>query len=130
MMGVKAEKTKLSAAEQQSAKVIKTVTWPESGLTGKGGYYSIADRQNNAFALVNAMQKAGGQVFLQHAAGQSPQWIFAAHAQLAANAEKLHLALAAISDLPKGAAPLKAVRVALYKPYVASMDEGWTRFVL
>jgi hypothetical protein len=130
MMGVTAEKTKLSTAEQQSAKVIRTVVWPQSGLTGKGGYYSIADRQNNVFALVNAMQKAGGQVFLQHSSGQPPQWIFAAHAQLAANAEKLHLALAAIPDLPKGSSPLKAVRVALYKPYVASMDEGWTRFVL
>jgi hypothetical protein len=130
MMGVKAEKTKLSAADQQSSKVIKSPVWPESGLTSKGGYYSIADRQNNVFALVNAMQKAGGQVFLQHSSGQPPQWIFAAHAQLAANAEKLHLALAAIPSLPKGSSPLKAVRVALYKPYVASMDEGWTRFVL
>lgn len=130
MMGVKAEKTKLSPAEQQSAKVIKTVAWPESGLSGKGAYYSIADHQNNAFALVNAMQKAGGQVFLQRAAGPLPQLIFAAHPQLTANAEKFHLALTAVSDLPKGAAPLKSVRVALYKPYIASMDEGWTRFVL
>ena len=130
MMGVKVEKTKLSPADQQSTKVIKTAAWPESGLTGKGGYYSIADHQNNAFALVNAMQKAGAQVFLQNAAGQQPQLIFAAHPQLAANAEKLHLALSAMSDLPKGAVPLKAVRVALYKPFVASMDEGWTRFIL
>ena len=103
MMGVKVEKTKLSPADQQSTKVIKTAAWPESGLTGKGGYYSIADHQNNAFALVNAMQKTGAQVFLQNAAGQQPQLIFAAHPQLAANAEKLHLALSAMSDLPKGA---------------------------
>ncbi len=26
--------------------------------------------------------------------------------------------------------PLKAVRVGVYKPYVASIDEGWTRFIL
>jgi hypothetical protein len=130
MMGVKAEKIKLSSAEQQSSKIIKAASWPESGLTGKGSYYSIADHQNNAFALINAMQKAGAQVFLQRNPGQQPQLIFAAHAQLAANAEKLHLALSALPDLPKGAVPLKAVRVGLYKPYVASIDEGWTRFVL
>jgi hypothetical protein len=130
MMGVKAKKVKVSPADQQSAKLLKTATWPESGLTGKGSYYALADHQNNAFALVNAMQKAGGQVFLQHAAGQQPQWIFAAHQQLAANADKLHLALSALTDLPKDAVPLKAVRVALYKPYIASMDEGWTRFIL
>jgi Zinc carboxypeptidase len=130
MMGVKAEKTKLSAAEQQSAKIIKTAAWPTSGLTGKGDYYSIADHQNNAFALLNTMQKAGAQAFLQHTAGQQPQLIFAAHAQLAAKAESLHLTLSALPDLPKSAVPLKAVRVALYKPYIPSMDEGWTRFIL
>jgi hypothetical protein len=30
----------------------------------------------------------------------------------------------------EGAKPLKAARVGLYRPWVASMDEGWTRWVL
>jgi hypothetical protein len=130
MMGVNAEKVKLSTADRQSAKATKTATWPASGLTGKGSYYAIADHQNNAFALINAMQKAGAQVFFSRVEGQQPEWIFAAHSDLAANAEKLHLSLAALPDLPKNATPLKAIRVGLYKPYVASIDEGWTRFIL
>jgi len=132
MMGVEAKKVKLSSDEQQSAKQIKTVVWPPSGLSGKGGYYSVSDHQNNVFALANAMQKAGAQVFIAHASGQSqaPTIIFAAHTQLAGNAEKLHIHLDAVSDLPKGATPLKPVRVAIYKSYVPSLDEGWTRFVL
>jgi hypothetical protein len=129
MMGVKAEKVKLGAAHQYD-KTIKTVPWPRAGLSGKGSYYYANDNQNSAFALINTMQKAGGQVFLQRTAGQAPRLIFAAHPQLAASAEKLHVALDALPELPKGAAPLKALRVGLYKSYVASIDEGWTRFIL
>ena len=36
----------------------------------------------------------------------------------------------AVDVLPDAAEPLSAPRVGLYKPWRASMDEGWTRFVL
>ena len=36
----------------------------------------------------------------------------------------------ALSALPSGLEKLRAPRVALYKPWAASMDEGWTRWVL
>ena len=130
MMGVRVEKVKLSAQEQQSAATIKTVTWPSGGLTGSGSYYSVPDTQNNVATLINAMQKAGGAVYISKLPSQAPLTIFAANPQLADNAAKLHLRLDAISALPQGAAQLKPVRVAIYKPYISSIDEGWTRFVL
>ena len=130
MMGVKAERTRLSQNEAAAATAIKEVPWPSGGFAGNSKYYSIADHQNNAFALANAMQKAGGQVFVVRDNNRAPMMIFAANAQLAANAEKLHLRLQALSDLPSNAVALKSVRVGLYKPYIASMDEGWTRFLL
>ena len=130
MMGVKAENTRLSSEAQHAATPIKNVSWPTGVLNGQSSYYTIADRQNNVFALINAMQKAGGSVFISKTAGQEPAIIFAAHPQLAANAEKLHLRLQAAAVAAQGTKPLKPVRIALYKPYVASIDEGWTRFVL
>jgi hypothetical protein len=130
MMGVRVEKVKLSAQEQQSAATIKTVTWPSGGLAGNGTYYSVPDTQNNVSALINAMQKAGGAVYISKAPNHTPSAIFAANPQLAGNAAKLHLHLEAISALPQGATQLKSVRVAIYKPYISSIDEGWTRFVL
>lgn len=36
----------------------------------------------------------------------------------------------AVSAIPAGLEGLRAPRVAVYKPWTASMDEGWTRFVL
>jgi hypothetical protein len=35
-----------------------------------------------------------------------------------------------VGSIPAAAEPLRAPRVGLYKPWLASMDEGWTRFVL
>ena len=130
MMGVRAEKAKLSSQEQQAATPIKSVTWPAGGLSGNASFYSVSDTQNNIFSLINAMQKAGGNAYVAKTPEQPPLVIFAAHPQLAVNAEKFHLRLGARQQLPQGATQLKSVRVGLYKPYAASIDEGWTRFVL
>jgi hypothetical protein len=134
MMGVQAEKVKLPPA-LQFQKGINAVPWPRSGLAGKSGYYFTNDNQNNAFALINAMQKAGGQVFLlrepgPYDIGSYTRLIFAAHPLLAANAEKHRVQLDTLPDKPKGAVLLKSLRIGLYKSYIPSIDEGWTRFVL
>jgi hypothetical protein len=130
MMGVRAERVKLPTQEQQAATAIKSVAWPAGGLSGSGSFYSISDTQNNVFSLINAMQKAGGNAYLAKGPNHTPLVVFASHPQLAANAEKFHLRLEARQQLPQGATQLKPVRIGLYKPYVASIDEGWTRFVL
>jgi hypothetical protein len=130
MMGVKAEKVKLSPDEQKSANLIQQVAWPQGGLEGKAAYYSVSDDKNNVAALINAMQKAGGDVFVSKTGTGAPLAIFAANPQLAANAEKLHLRLQSLTALPAGAVWLKPLRIALYKSYVPSLDEGWTRFLL
>ncbi len=156
MMGVKVEKVRLTKAEQETTRVPKvTIGDVESGLAGAGSYYALPLRQNMAFSLINSMQKAGKKVFVIRTEGKTPEVIFpdppqdpsasqgtnwgeiisgnkilAAHSQLAVKVLERQLALHAVSDLPKGATPLKPVRIALYKSYIPSMDEGWTRFIL
>jgi hypothetical protein len=156
MMGVKVEKISLSKAEQDAARVPKvTIGDVENGLSGDGSYYALPLQQNMAFSLINSMQKEGKKVFVIRTEGKTPEVIFpdppqapsasqgtlwgeiisgnkilAAHSLFAVKVLERQLALHAVSDLPKGATPLKPVRVGLYKSYVPSMDEGWTRFVL
>lgn len=130
MMGVKAEKISLPADEQKSATLLREAPWPKGSLEGNGPYYSIHDDKNNVARLINAMLKAGSQVLIARTANQPPLVIFAAHAQLAANAEQFHLRLQGLSALPAGATQIKPLRIALYKSYIPSMDEGWTRFLL
>src|SRR5215510_12337897 len=102
MMGLQAEKVSLAEDEQQSATLLTQAPWPQGGLEGKGPYYSTGNNKNNLTALINAMQKAGAQVFLlgSQKEGMPSMAIFAAHPQLAANAEKLHLRLYTLSELP------------------------------
>jgi hypothetical protein len=136
MMGVQAERTRIEAGESLNAKPLKTVPWPFGGLADRTfPYHFTAVRGNNIFSLVNAMQKEGGEVFYARANSMAgpiaaPVLLFANHPKLASEAAKLHLQLqSSAGHLPKST-PLKPVRIGLYKSYIPSMDEGWTRFVL
>ncbi|TFG38331.1 MAG: hypothetical protein E4H44_04055 [Candidatus Aminicenantes bacterium] len=61
--------------------------------------------------------------------------IFIAHTQvdraaLAALADELTLPTVEVAEAPKSTRAIRAQRIGLFKPWVASMDEGWTRWVL
>ena len=132
LMGVNAERVKISSADHKAATVITSTPWPDGGIGSTASYYAIADHQNNVFALINAAQVAGAKVSIAKSskAGEAPTILIAAYPQLSADAQKFHLRLEARSELPAGATPLKSARVAIYKSYNAAIDEGWTRFVL
>jgi hypothetical protein len=150
MMGVKAERVRLTQSEQSAVQRLQEVSGiGMGGLDGNGKYYAVALQQNEVFNLANSMLKAGKQVFISRKPNETPtiivsdppgegrvvpastqDRIMSAHPLLGSFAGKSGLHLHAINDLPKDAVPLKPVRVGLYKPYIASLDEGWTRFVL
>jgi len=132
MMGVKAEKVRLAAGDDLASTVMKDAPWPSGGLADKTFKYHFAGaRGNNVFALVNAMQKEGGQVFAAKLGPvHAPVFVFGAHPQLEANARKLHVQLQSTAALPEGTTQLKPLRIGLYKSYIPAIDEGWTRFVL
>ncbi|HKD81506.1 MAG TPA: M14 metallopeptidase family protein [Candidatus Angelobacter sp.] len=151
MMGVKTEKVRLTQQEQSSSTIIKNTGGDAAGaLVGAGKYYEIPLQQNRIFEIINTAPGLQQQVFLVKKPNETPMVIFSdprgdarlakvasetdktttAHATLERVANKFHLQFHAISAVPKDAVPLKPVRVGLYKSYIPSMDEGWTRFVL
>jgi hypothetical protein len=103
-----------------------------------GAAYALAPGGPENAKLVNAALRAGGSVRVGRAqlSAGGRQWpagtVFmdAPAAKAAAAKAVPGVALAAIDSVPAAADALSAPRVGLYKPWLVSMDEGWTRFVL
>ena len=130
MMGVTAERATLPAA---------LAPWKPvpSQLPTDGPAFALAPGSPEAARLVNAGLR-GGAVRIARAtvSAGGREWpagtVFLDRAAARAAAAKAvpGQSWTAVPSAPAAAEPLRAPRVGLYKPWAASMDEGWTRFVL
>jgi hypothetical protein len=90
------------------------------------------------FVAINRLLARGAAVYwLRQPTGGRPAgdvWVFAdaaASALIPALATELHLPMRALDVPPRGPAlAVKPARIGLFQPWVASMDEGWTRYLL
>jgi hypothetical protein len=139
LMGVDVTKGTVPAAEAAAAKPIGDSDWPEGKLDGDGATYALGRNSNNAFRVVNAILASGGRVSVATQSFQGSDgvsfpagtFIIPKSADLAGLASRYHVTLTALPrNNPTAVATQRPVRVGLYKPWNASMDEGWTRFVL
>lgn len=138
LMGVDANKVSISASDASRARPIADTDWPQGGLSGDGPVFAVSHKSNYAIRFVNAVLKDKGVVSIAREAFDSGKTNYAAgtflvdkREGLAALAQKYHVRLEALSSRPKiSATAMREVRVGLYKPWLASMDEGWTRWVL
>jgi hypothetical protein len=128
MMGVTVEHGALPSGTQPW-------TPGKDGGVAPGGSSALAPGVETARAL-NAALRSGGKVSMLAAAAEKSTWpagtafLDATAAAAAAKVLPPGVALASGATVPSGAQPLTAPRVGLYKPWSASMDEGWTRFLL
>ncbi len=138
LMGVDVSRTTLAPAERKGIRPVADNDWPAGGLEGTGAIYAVSHQENNVTRLINDVLKAGGIVSVTKEAFTAKGTTFPVGTVLFAPAGKLadlasanHIRLTALAEVPKVAtSKLKAVRVGLYKPWAASMDEGWTRWLL
>jgi len=139
-MGVKVARVdtplKASLIEIQKADL------PGAVAAGSGGSYLISPKMNNSFTGVNRILKKGGEVTRAREAfsvgGKSwPAGTFVVRGSsvgrefLAGLAKDLSLEIG-VGDPAASAnmVRIKSPRIALYKPWRASADEGWTRWIL
>jgi hypothetical protein len=106
--------------------------WPRTDFTVENPAGALvpagADRVHT---LINRLLAAGHDV--ERVAATGDVWISADELDrgaLAALADELDLPTDERTAPPPGLRSIRARRIGLFKPWVASMDEGWTRWVL
>jgi hypothetical protein len=131
MMGVSVEETTLPAG---------LPAWSAPSLQlAEGATALLPGRPETARAVNAALRATGGKVRIARvpATAGGREWpagtvfLDATAAKAAAQAAAPGTEPAPIPQIPsKGTDTLTAPRVGIYKPWLASIDEGWTRFVL
>ena len=108
----------------------------------KPSYWLIEGRGNGAALAVNRLVAAGAAPSWTTTGTEAPAFRYApgslvvpyvksAEAAVAAIARELGLRADGMKGrVPQNLQPIGRARVALYKPWTASIDEGWTRFLL
>jgi hypothetical protein len=130
MMGVSAERAPLPAA---------LVAWKAvaAPLPLDGAAFALAPGSPESARLVNAGLRGGAvRVARTVVSAGGREWpagtffLDGAAAKAAAGKAQPGQSWTVVGALPPDAEPLRPPRVGIYKPWTASMDEGWTRFVL
>ncbi|MCZ6915256.1 MAG: M14 family zinc carboxypeptidase [Gemmatimonadetes bacterium] len=109
---------------------------PAGSTTGSGPALLVDPAQNNAFRAINQAWQQGGEVrFVPGVAGDSG--VAGSSGRYAITNLDRSVLSDMVRDLALRAAwgradgvPIAVPRVALYRPWQASMDEGWTRWLM
>jgi hypothetical protein len=139
-MGVKvtSANTRLEANMSPVEKAIP----PPGKLEGSAGYaYFISPKTNNSFIAINRILKKGGEVFRARESFSTGEKTYppgtyivlsrsTSRSFIDALAKELFLTIGGTrGTISAKSFELKIPRVALYKSWMASMDEGWTRWL-
>ncbi|HEY5218234.1 MAG TPA: M14 metallopeptidase family protein [Gemmatimonadaceae bacterium] len=104
---------------------------PAGAISGSGSAVSVDPAQNNAFRFLNRALARGGSVAFQASAphGVGARYVVSGVAPATLDAWAADLSLSDTRVTPSGAMPVRP-RIAVFKPWTASMDEGWTQWLL
>ncbi len=117
---------------------VESPAWPGGGvIRGEGGWL-IPHSAGSAFAAMNRLLAGDVELYwlAEAAEGGAPGEIYIPPGaipvgDLESLSEELKVPVRPLAARPRGAAyRLRTSRIGLYKPWLASMDEGWTRWLL
>ncbi len=115
---------------------LEEAVWPGGTVPTAPGGYLIPHAADAAFLAMNRLTKQGRAVYWLQETGQAPPgdiWIpqeAATPKEMSELSVATHVPVHALATKPRGRAlRVERSRVGLYKPWDASMDEGWTRWL-
>ncbi|MEA2599429.1 MAG: hypothetical protein QOF89_421 [Acidobacteriota bacterium] len=139
--GVEVDEAGAPVPAVAAAAPVDAPVWP-GGEVAKGvGGYLISHRADSAITAQNRLLADGKKVYWLRQTPAAPArgelgdlYLPPGEATpeaLSRLSRELHLPILPLDRAPAGPAyRVKPIRVGLYKPWVASLDEGWTRFLL
>jgi hypothetical protein len=136
--GVEVDEAGAAVPATASAAPVDAPVWPGGEVAKGAGGYLISHRADSAIMLQNRLLADGKKVYWLRKApanGEMGDLYLppgeATPEVLSRLSRELHLPILPLDRAPAGPAfRVKPIRVGLYKPWVASLDEGWTRFLL
>lgn len=131
-MGVDVLEAEAPVPATASRQPIDAPVWPGGPVERGAGGYLVSHAADSAVTLQNRLLAQGKKVYWLKQGGDLyvPAGEVTPEA-LSRLSSELHVPITPVAQAPTGPAyRVKPVRVGLYKPWVASIDEGWTRFLL
>ena len=127
----------VAPAQRAQLEKIDKAQAPAASVEGSGTVFAVSHRVNASFQLVNEALKSGATVSLAQepvkTASGTERGAFLigglGREKLDALAQKYAVGAVAVSA-PGNALAIRKARVGLYRPWAASIDEGWTRWIL
>ncbi len=137
MMDVETPKVVLDKAAEQKLHPITDADWPEGRVEGSGSVYAVLRNSNMTATLLNDLlaKKANVNVAKEQFEANHVTYpagtLLVESGDMASLAAKDHVKAYALAQKPAVASvKMHDVRVGLYQPWVANIDEGWTRWIL
>jgi hypothetical protein len=135
-MGVQAIRVDFPFEAQLRA--IEQAEFPVGSVSGGGNTYILDHNVLDSYRAVNRLLNEGAKVAWatddftsggrRYPAGAFVVSGSGVEGRIESLAEEFHLKVQA-GNTPHETLPLKPLRLGLYKPWVANMDEGWTRWI-
>ena len=124
--------------ELSGLKPVTAIDLPPGKVDGAGTQFVLSHEANANFHLVNDVLAAGGSAAFVTDSAKTPEGTESGalvvsgvgHDKLAEFTAKYGTSAQAIGKAPAHAIAIHRARVGLYRPWQASIDEGWTRWIL
>ncbi len=134
MMGVKYEEA--SKIPEKELLKVEYVVFPEVEIVGSGDYYFISPNSNETYKLINKLIEYGIEV--ERIVDKKSKYLgwfvfrssFLNEDKLKKMAYGKTLKIYKSNLLNTKTIKLKKEKLCIYQPYIPSMDEGWTRWIL